>query len=273
MIEYEIKPQSKFSLGINELWLYKELFYFFTWRDIKVKYKQTYLGIAWAILQPFFLMLVFSYFFGSKLKIPSDDIPYPIFVYSGLMFWNIFSTGLSHAGDSMVSNSNIIKKIYFPRLIIPVSAILVSVFDFFMTVIIYIMLLVYYHPSINYIKLLICFPAALVLTIVATLGLGTFLSALNVKYRDFRYVVPFFVQALLFLTPVIYPVSSMKETWVRYLLACNPMSGAVTLARSVISNQEIDPVFMSISISSAILLLIIGIGTFKKTEAFFADFA
>src|SRR5438067_2683337 len=149
-MEYEIKPVGKLSLGISELLDYRELFYFFTWRDIKIKYKQTAFGVLWAILQPFLLMLIFTLFFGKALKVPSDNIPYPVFVYSGLLLWNIFSSGLANASNSMVSNANIIKKIYFPRLIIPMSSILVALFDFLMALIIYIGILIYYQYPVDW---------------------------------------------------------------------------------------------------------------------------
>ncbi|MCH8318785.1 MAG: ABC transporter permease, partial [Bacteroidetes bacterium] len=152
-IEYEIKPAKGLQLNLKELWDYRELFYIFTWRDIKVKYKQTVLGFAWAVLQPFIMMIVFSYFFGKLLKIPSDGIPYPIFVYSGLMLWNVFSAGILGAGNSMVTNANIIKKIYFPRLIIPISSILVALFDFVMAFIVYVGILIYYQFEVSIIKL------------------------------------------------------------------------------------------------------------------------
>jgi len=224
-MEYKIEPVSKFSLGLKELWDFRELFYFFTWRDIKVKYKQTFFGVAWAILQPFLLMLVFSVFFGKALGVPSDDVPYPIFVYCGLLLWNIFSSGLSNAANSMVVNANIIKKIYFPRLIIPISAILVALFDFIMAFIIYIGILIFYHHSLDWV-IIVYLPVSVMITILTTFGLGTFIAALNVKYRDFRYVIPFLIQLLLFLTPVIYPVSIIKYKWAQYLLSINPMAGA-----------------------------------------------
>ena len=156
-IKYEIKPKGKLSLGLKELWDYRELFYFFTWRDIKIKYKQTVIGFLWAILQPLFLMIVFSLFFGKALNVPSGNIPYPVFVFSGLLLWNIFSSGLSNAANSMVSNACIIKKIYFPRLIIPMSGILVSLFDFLMALIVYLAILIYYQQPVSW-KILFYLP-------------------------------------------------------------------------------------------------------------------
>lgn len=270
-IEYEIKPQKGLSLNLKELWDYRELFYFFTWRDIKVKYKQTVLGFAWAVLQPFIMMIVFSIFFGRLLKVPSDGIPYPIFVYSGLLLWNVFSTGLSGAGNSMVTNAEIIKKIYFPRLIIPVSSILVALFDFLMAFIVYIGILLFYQFQVSIMKLALFLPVSLLITIITTFGLGSLLAALNVKYRDFRYVIPFLVQLLLFLTPVIYPVSILKERTLQYIFALNPMTGAINLLRSAIINRPLDTDLFLISVGSMIILFITGLLYFRKTEAYFAD--
>lgn len=270
-MEYIIQSDKKFAFNFRELWDYRELFYFFTWRDIKVKYKQTFLGVVWALLQPFVMMVVFSVFFGRVLKVPSDNIPYPVFVYSGLIFWNLFSSGVSHAAESMVGNANIIKKIYFPRLIIPLSSILVSVFDFMMTLIAYVALLVYYHQHVNILLLILFFIAGLIITLLTTFGLGTLLSALNVKYRDFRYVIPFLIQSLLFLTPVIYPISIVDNKLLKILLSLNPMAGAISLARSAITGVALDVPTLLLSLAAAVILFIAGLAVFRKTENYFAD--
>ncbi|NOZ45320.1 MAG: ABC transporter permease [Chlorobi bacterium] len=271
-MEYVIKPQKGISLNLKEIWAYKELFYFFTWRDIKVKYKQTFIGFLWAILQPFLTMVIFSVFFGKLLNVPSDGIPYPIFAYSGLIIWNVFASGLTSSANSMVSNANIIKKIYFPRLIIPMSSILVSAFDFLMAFTVFIGLMIYYKVAITF-QLLIFVPASLILTIITVFGLGSLLASMNVKYRDFRYIIPFMVQALLFLTPVIYPVSIITYPWAKYLIAVNPMSGAVNLMRGAITHNYPDSLLLGISVISAIILFFAGLLYFKKTEAYFADIA
>jgi lipopolysaccharide transport system permease protein len=272
MIKYEILPARKLSIGLKELWAFRELFYFFTWRDIKVKYKQTFFGVAWAVFQPFLMMIVFSVFFGRALEVPSENIPYPVFVYCGLLLWNIFSSGLSNAANSMVTNANIIKKIYFPRLIIPISSILVALFDFIMAFVIYIGILIYYHHALDW-HILFYLPLSLVITVLATFGLGTFIAALNVKYRDFRYVVPFFIQLLLFLTPVIYPVSIIKYKWAQYLLSVNPMAGAIDMMRSTVTYVPVDWFLVAISASISVLLFIAGLFYFRKTEYYFADLA
>lgn len=274
-IHYEITPSGKFSLNLKELWQYKELFYFFTWRDIKVKYKQTFLGFAWAILQPLTMMVVFTFFFGKVLKVPSDGIPYPVFVYSGLLLWNLFSSGLSNSGNSMVDNANIIKKIYFPRLIIPLSSILVALFDFLMTFIIYICLLLFYSAELNFslLKIAMFLPLSLLITLLTTFGLGSLLAALNVKYRDFRYVLPFLVQFLFFVTPVIYPSSIVSDNIFSFLLSLNPMTSAIMLFRSAITDTAPNMHALLISSVSACCLFVAGLFYFRKTEYYFADLA
>jgi lipopolysaccharide transport system permease protein len=271
-IEYRIKPPKGLSLNLKEIWQYKELFYFFTWRDIKVKYKQTVLGFLWAVLQPFLTMLIFAFFFGNLLRVPSDGLPYPIFAFSGLIIWNVFAGGLTSSANSMVSNANIIKKIYFPRLIIPMSSILVSAFDFFMAFAVFVGLMIYYHIAFSW-MLFVYVPASLLLTIVTVFGAGSLLAALNVKYRDFRYIIPFLVQALMFLTPVIYPVSIITYPWAKYLIALNPMSGAVNLMRGALIQSPPDMQLLLISVISAVVLFFAGLLYFKKTEAYFADIA
>ena len=272
-MEYEIKSKERLSIGINELWQYRELFYFFTWRDIKIKYKQTLLGFAWVILQPFAMMVIFSVFFGKALKVPSDNIPYPIFVYSGLLLWNIFSTSIGNAGNSMVNNANIIKKIYFPRLIIPISSVLASLVDFVAAFIIFIGMLFYYKTNIDFLTFIPLLMVSITITSISSFGLGSLLAALNIKYRDFRYIIPFFIQAMLFLTPVIYPVSILNNTWVKYLLALNPMYSAIELFRHTIIFKPLEYSLLLISISSAVLFFIIGLYYFRKTESYFADLA
>jgi lipopolysaccharide transport system permease protein len=271
-IEYSIESTGRKWFEWKELWRYRELFYFFTWRDIKIKYKQTVLGFLWAILQPLFMMLIFTFFFGRALNIPSQNLPYPVYVFSGILIWNMFSAGLTSASNSMVNNALIIKKIYFPRLIIPVSAILVALFDFLMAFILFIGILLYYQQPVSWLFILI-WPFSLLVAMLATLGLGSWLAALNVKYRDFRYVIPFLVQVMFFLTPVIYPISMLNYPVLKYLLACSPMFAAVELFRFPLTGLLPDPIFMALSLTSGLLFLIVGILYFKQTEDFFADFA
>ena len=256
----------------KELWRYRELFYFFTWRDIKIKYKQTVLGFLWAILQPLFMMLIFTFFFGRALNIDSQGLPYPVYVFSGLLIWNLFAAGLTNASNSMVNNALIIKKIYITRMIIPVSSILSALLDFLMAFILFLAVLIYYKQPVA-VSAVFIWPLALLVAVIATLGLGSWLAALNVKYRDFRYVIPFMVQVLFFLTPVIYPVSLVKQPALKILLACSPMYAAVELFRYPITGLMQDTTLLSISLFAGILFLCIGIFYFRRTEDFFADLA
>ncbi len=272
-MEYEIKPKQKLNLNLKELWEYKELFYFFTWRDVKVKYKQTFLGALWAVLQPLLMMLVFTFVFQGNFKINTGNSSYPVFVYSGLLLWNIFNSGISNSGNSMVSHANIIKKIYFPRLIIPISAILSSLIDFIIAFVIFIFLLGGYHQLGQLPNLILHLPLALLITFFSTCGLGCLLSALNIKYRDFRYIIPFMMQILFFASPIIYPVSNFSNPWIKKLLALNPISGAIEYFRSVLTGIPYDPILVSYSFASSLFFLIIGLVYFRRTENYFADIA
>jgi len=270
-MEFEIKAQNKTGLGVKELWQYRELFYFFTLRDIKVKYKQTVLGFLWAVLQPLTMALLFTLFLGPAISNYTKlDLPYDIFALSGLVLWGIFSSGLNNAGNSMVNNANIIKKIYFPRLIIPISAVLVGLFDFLMALAVFVLYCLFKHTPIH-MTALWCFPLAALLTCIATFGAGTLLAALNIKYRDFRYIIPFFIQLLLFVTPVIYPPTITKNLYFQTLLALNPMTAPLDLFRSAITGHQINIGVDSVSVLASFLLLVSGLIYFKKTEAYFAD--
>lgn len=271
-IEDIIRPQKGLNLNLKELWQYRELFYFFTWRDIKVKYKQAFLGFLWVILQPLLTMLIFT-FLGIILKIPSEGVPYPVFAFSGLMFWTLFSSSVSNAGNSMVSNASIIKKLYFPRLIIPISSILVAAFDFIIGFLVYVGLILYFDVSVSVLKIIILIPVSLLLTVICSFGIGSLLAALNVKYRDVRYIIPFFIQSLMFLTPVIYPVTLFQSAWAKYLMAINPMTGTIELARNAILDKPLDYPTILISTISAVIFFFLGLIYFKKTEYYFADIA
>ena len=272
-IEFEIKPQSNFSLGLKELWEYRELFYFFTWRDIKVKYKQTLLGILWAVFQPILMTLLFTLAFGNMIRSNSQmQMPYPVFALSGFILWNIFSSGLSNAGNSMVNNANIIKKIYFPRLIIPISSVLASLIDFLMAFLVFVPVLYYFGGSFN-LSAIALVPVSAMLAVMAAFGLGTFLSAVNVKYRDFRYILPFFIQAMLFITPVIYPVSISSNSIFQTILKLNPMNAPIELLRYSIGGTALDPQNLMMSIGVSVALFLLGIIYFRRTEMYFADLA
>ncbi len=265
-----IRPKKIFHISdLRELWQYRELLYFFTWRDLKVRYKQTAIGAGWAIFQPFVTMVVFSVFFGGLAKIPSDNVPYPIFVYVGLIFWQFFSSALSDTSSSLITNQSIITKVYFPRLILPISSVITKFVDFIIASIILIGLMFYYGYTPNISGVLIL-PILLIITFMAAIGGGLILAAINVKYRDVRYALPFFIQILLFLTPVIYPASIAGKY--SYLLALNPMTGVIQNARAaLLGTAPINWLLILISFISCFVLLFLGIFIFKKIERYFAD--
>lgn len=271
MIETRIKPVKGFinNIDIKELWHYRELFYFLSWRDIKVRYKQTAIGVIWAVLQPFLTMVVFSVFFGRVVGISSGEIPYSIFAYCGIIFWNYFSNSLSTASNSLVTNQAIIQKIYFPKIIMPIASTLVFLIDFFFASIIFVGLMIYYHFCPSLVGILLIIPS-IIITFLSFSGLALVLSAINVKYRDVRYALPFFIQLLIFLTPVIYPASILgKYQWLWYL---NPMSGVIeTMRAGLLGTGAINWSLFASSVLLSILLFFIGVLYFKKSERFFAD--
>src|SRR6266487_4393112 len=265
-----IEPsQGWVSLKLRELWAYRELLYFLVWRDVKVRYKQTALGAAWAIIQPFFTMLVFSLFFGRLANIPSENIPYPLFSFAALVPWTFFANGLGQASDSLVGNANLIKKVYFPRLVVPFAAVLSGVVDFALAFVVLLVMMLFYGrvPTINVIWL----PLLLLLALITALGVGLWLSALNVEYRDVRYVVPFLTQFWLFATPIAYPSSLLHEPW-RTIYGLNPMVGVVEGFRWALlrTNSAPGPI-IAVSSGAAILILVTGAFYFRRMEKTFAD--
>jgi lipopolysaccharide transport system permease protein len=256
-------------LKIWEIWEYRELLYFLIWRDIKVRYKQTALGAAWAIIQPLMTMVVFSVFFGKLGKLASDGIPYPIFCFAALVPWMLFSNGLTQATNSLVAGSNLIKKVYFPRLIIPIATVLAGVVDFVLAFIVLLILMAFYGitPTINIIWL----PIFLLLSIVASLAVSLWFSALNVEYRDVKYVVPFLTQIWLFATPIAYSGTLLTEPW-RTIYGINPMVGVVEGFRWALLGTNTSPGLMLIvSILATLILLISGAFYFRRMEKTFAD--
>ncbi len=256
-------------LKLNELWEYRELLYFLVWRDIKVRYKQTALGAAWAIIQPFLTMVVFSIFFGSLGKMPSDGIPYPIFAFAALVPWGFFANGLSQSSNSLVGSSHLITKVYFPRLIVPLGAVFSGIVDFLVAFAVLLAMMLYYGllPSLNILWL----PLFVLLALVTSLGVGLWLSALNVEYRDVRYVVPFITQFWLFATPIAYPSSLLHEPW-RTIYGLNPMVGVVEGFRWALlrTNSAPGPI-IAVSSGAAILILVTGAFYFRRMEKTFAD--
>jgi lipopolysaccharide transport system permease protein len=266
-----IKPnRNPLAFNLKELWNFRELFYTFAWRDIKVRYKQTFLGILWAIIQPVLSTFIFTVFFGNLAKVPSGDLPYSLFVFTGLVYWNFFSSSLTNAASSLISNEGIINKIYFPRLILPLSSVVTGAVDFFINLILLIIASFYFGFPPSLFALFII-PLGFLITFIAASGLGILLSSINIKYRDVRYIVPFFIQLLIYLSPVIYPTSILKESN-RLIMALNPMTGVIEAVRSTISNTLVlDWTHLSISVIAAIILFLTGIIYFRNTEKFFAD--
>ncbi|MCB9437114.1 MAG: ABC transporter permease [Anaerolineales bacterium] len=258
------------SLHLKEVWAYRELLYFLTWRDIKVRYKQTVLGAAWAIIQPFFTMVVFSLFFGNLAQIPSDGVPYPIFSYTALVPWTFFAAALGASSNSLVGSANLIKKIYFPRLVIPISSVISGSVDFLLAfAVLLIMMLVFgIFPTANVIFL----PFLLLLAVMTSLGIGLWLSAMNVQFRDVRYTVPFITQFWLFATPIAYPSSLIEDDLLRTIYGINPMTGVVEGFRWALLGTDTAPgPIIIVSFLAATLLLVSGMFYFRRMEKTFAD--
>jgi lipopolysaccharide transport system permease protein len=257
------------ALNLRDLWVYRELLFFLTWRELKVRYQQTLLGASWAVIQPVMQMLIFSVVFGGIARMSSDGIPYPVFSYTALLPWGLFSKALTDAGRSMVMNRNMITKIYFPRLIIPMSSVFSGLVDFAIAFIILIGLMIYYHiyPTVAIWTL----PLFIILAVISALGVGLWLSAMNVLYRDVGHVLPFLTQFWMFVTPVIYPASKIPEKW-RLLYALNPMTGVVEGFRwALLGTSGAPGAMIAISSVISILILIGGLFYFKRMERTFAD--
>ena len=257
------------ALNLREFWQYRELLYFLSWRDIKVRYKQTALGALWAILQPFLTMLIFSLFFGNLAKMPSDGIPYPIFAFAALVPWTFFSNGLTQSGNSLVQSAGMLKKVYFPRLIVPISSILSGVVDFLFAFLVLIGLMFWYGiaPTANVVWL----PFLLLLAFGTALGVGLWLSAMNVQFRDVRYTIPFLAQFWLFATPIAYPSSLLSEPW-RTIYGLNPMVGVVEGFRWALLGTATAPgPLIIVSALTMLTILITGMFYFRRMESTFAD--
>ena len=257
------------SLRLRELWRYRELIYFLVWRDIKVRYKQTAFGALWAIIQPFVTMVVFSIFFGKLAKMPSDGIPYPIFSYCALLPWNYFSGAMSRASNSTVQSANLIKKIYFPRLAIPLSAVTSGLVDFAISFSVLVAMMFYYRtiPKLT----LLWLPGFILMAIATALGVGLWLSAMNVKYRDIRYTIPFLTRLWFFITPVVYPTSLLSGFW-RIIYGLNPMVSVVEGFRWALLGKGQHPGWMLVvSAAMVVVLLVSGLFYFRRMERAFAD--
>jgi lipopolysaccharide transport system permease protein len=262
-------PGGWFDLNLSEFWHAREMIYFFVWRDLKVRYKQTAIGGAWAILQPFLTMVVFSLFFGRLAKMPSEGLPYPIFYYSALLPWLYFASALQNATTVIVEQQKVITKVYFPRLALPVSAVISPLMDFAIGFAFFILMMAFYHVSLSLPMLLL--PLFLALAIFTALGVGLWLSALNAIYRDVRYVVPFLVQFWMFASPVAYASSLVPERW-RWVYGLNPMAGVIEGFRWALTGQGNPPnILLAASVAGVVLLVISGVLYFKKVEGIIAD--
>jgi lipopolysaccharide transport system permease protein len=264
-----IRPPRKWvPVDLHELWNYRELLTSFTMRDIKIRYKQTGLGFLWAIIQPLFMMVIFTIIFGSFAKIPSDGVPYPLFSFAALLPWMLFSEGLTRSTMSMVANANIMTKVYFPRLIMPISGILSPLVDFAVSISILVLMMAYYGfvPTINVVFL----PLFILLALATSLGIGLWLSALNVKYRDFQYTVPFIIQLWMYASPVVYPASMIPEA-IRPLYGLNPMAGVIEGFRWALLGTEIPGSMIFVSVGVVVVLLVSGRFYFRRMEQYYAD--
>jgi len=266
-----ISPSTKGKISFRELWLYRELFYFFAWRDIKVRYKQSVLGVSWAILQPLLLAVIFTLFFHNVANISSGDasIPYPVFAYMGLTFWITFSGALGTISNSLISNSGVLTKVYFPRLIPPLAAAALSIIDFLFAFVVFLLFLAVFTVPPHLLGFLLVIPS-LALIILTAVGVGIFFAAMNVKYRDVRSALPYITQLWFFVTPVIYPITLIPEKF-RDLAYLNPVTGAVSSVKAAMFGQPVEWHGLAISWASAIVMFAIGVWYFKRTEKNFAD--
>jgi ABC-type polysaccharide/polyol phosphate export systems, permease component len=256
------------GLHLRELWNYRELLLFLTWRDIQLRYKQTALGATWVIIQPLFTMLLFTLFFGKLAHMPSDNVPYPLFAYAGLVPWTFFSNALTNSGQSLVGNSSLISKVYFPRIYIPAGAVGAGLLDFAIASVLLLPMLIYYDVTITWRIFLL--PAFALLATILALGVGMWLAALNVRYRDVRYAIPFLVQLWLFASPVIYPASIVPPKW-KWLLAVNPVTGVIEGFRASILGKEFDVSTILSSVIVTSLILVFSFFAFRRVEDSFAD--
>jgi len=265
-----IEPSKSWvGLHLRDVWQYRELLYFLTWRDVKVRYKQTLLGAAWAILQPLLTMLIFTLLFGLLAGIKSEGIPYPIFAYSGLIVWVFFSNSVTNSGNSLVGSANLITKIYFPRMIIPPAAVAAGLVDLALAFVIQTVLMIYYHVHITWALTMI--PVLVILATGLALGVGMWLSALNVKYRDIRYAIPFLMQIWMFGSPLIYPLSLLPEKW-RWLLMLNPLTGIIQNFRTALfANEAFDWKSLGVSALITVMVLTYSAFSFRRMEKQFAD--
>jgi lipopolysaccharide transport system permease protein len=262
------RKRSWTHLNFGELWAHRDLFYFLIWRDVKVRYKQTVLGVIWAILQPLLTMMIFTFLFGNLARMPSDGMPYPIFVYAGLLPWNFFAAAVDNSSNSLVGNSALITKVYFPRLVIPSAAVGAALVDFGIAFMILLLMGAHYKMGLS-ISMLMLIPLIVLMTLFAV-GIGIQMSALNVKYRDVRHALPFLINVWMFATPVIYPVSFIPGRW-RWILVLNPLGGIIEGFRSAIFNRPFLWPHLVVSVVIVVCVLLYSLYSFRRMEKSFAD--
>ncbi len=257
------------SVDLRELWNYRELLYFLVWRDVKVRYKQTLLGVTWAVIQPLFAMLIFAFFFGRIAKLPSDGMPYPLFAYAGLLPWTLFSNAITSGSNSMIASSNLITKVYFPRLLVPIAAVSTSLIDFAFALLMFVPLSLnsHFRPSVNAV---IAIPLSTLLVFLTALGLSIWLSALVVRFRDLRHVIPFVIQIWMFATPIVYPLSMVPAKWLPWV-KLNPMASLVETFRGGLSGRAVDVTEVAAAAGLAIVAIVSGSIYFRRLERMFAD--
>ncbi|WP_395686611.1 ABC transporter permease [Caenimonas koreensis] len=264
-----IEPPSGWKmLNWRELWAYRELLWVLTARDVKVRYKQTALGVGWAVLRPFLTMVIFSVVFGQLAKLPSDGFPYPVFVYAGLLPWTFFAAAIGASGQSVVGSSHLVSKVYFPRLIIPLASVGAGLMDLLISTCIFLAMMAWYSVPLTW--NLLAAPLLLFAVVFAALGIGTLLSALTVAYRDFTHVTPFLVQVWMYITPVIFPLSLVPEQW-RWVMYANPITGIVEGFRWAFLGKPLDPMGLAISLGASVAVFVVGVAYFQKVERQFAD--
>jgi len=264
----EIGRSQSIGQALDELWHYRELLYFLVWKDIKVKYKQASLGIAWAVLQPLLGMLLFTLLFGRVAKLPNDGLPYPLFYFTSLLSWTYFSTALLTASNSVVSNTSLVSKVYFPRVLLPAAGVIASVLDLAIASVILVGMIIVYQVPLT--PQLIFIPLVLVLLIVFAMGAGQFLAALNVNYRDVKHALPFLVQLWFFASPVVYPISMVPERY-QWLVALNPLAGIIETSRALLMGRPVPWEALSISCAVIVVVFVLGLWYFWRTERRFAD--
>ena len=264
-----IRPSGRWAaLNLSEVWAYRELLFFLIWRDVKVRYKQTVLGAAWAIIQPLCTTIIFTLFFGRLVNMPSDGIPYPLFAFAGLTIWTFFSNAVTNSGNSLVGSSHLITKVYFPRMIIPGAAVGAGLLDLAIASVILLGMMFWYGTPLTFGLLL--FPVIILLTALLALGVGMWMSALNVKYRDIRYALPFLIQLWMFATPIIYPTSLVPAKW-RWALALNPLTGIIEGLRAALFGRPLSWTLLIISTITTLLILVCAAFAFRSMEKSFAD--